>query len=80
MKSTFETWMMPMGILLLGFFSAMLLPAPWFGIQLTKTLMATFHFQDIGQLYTVVFCLWFLLLGAVEYFVIRTIYRRYFKI
>ncbi|WNN44459.1 MULTISPECIES: DUF1158 domain-containing protein [Winslowiella] len=80
MKSTFETFLIPMGILMLGFLSALLLPAPWFGVQLTKSLMATFHLQDIGQLYTLVFCLWFLLLGAIEYFVIRYIYRRYFKI
>lgn len=80
MKSTFETFLIPMGILMLGFLSALLLPAPWFGVQLTKTLMLRFHLQDIGQLYTLVFCLWFLLLGTIEYFAIRFIYRRYFKI
>lgn len=80
MKSTFETFLIPMGTLLLGFLSALLLPAPWFGVPLTKNLMATFHLQDIGQLYTLVFCLWFLLLGAIEYFVIRFIWRRWFKV
>ncbi|RWR02301.1 membrane protein [[Pantoea] beijingensis] len=80
MKSTFETFMFPLSTLLLGFLSALLLPAPWFGIALTKRLVELFHLADIGQLYTLVFCLWFLLLGALEFIIIRFIYRRFIKV
>ncbi|CCP04871.1 hypothetical protein BN439_3848 [Erwinia amylovora Ea644] len=77
MKNPFETFLMPMSTLLLGFLSALLLPAPWFGVVLTRKLVAVFHLEDIGQLYTLVFCLWFLLLGALEYYVIRFIWLRF---
>ncbi|MEM6161288.1 DUF1158 family protein [Erwinia sp. P6884] len=80
MKNPFLTFLMPMSTLMLGFLSALLLPAPWFGLSLTHRLVAIFHLSDIGQLYTLVFCLWFLLLGAVEYFVIRFIYLRFIKV
>ena len=80
MKNPFVTFLMPMSTLMLGMLSALLLPAPWFGLSLTYRLMAIFHLSDIGQLYTLVFCLWFLLLGAIEYFVIRFIYLRFIKV
>ena len=77
MKNPFETFLMPMSTLLLGFLSALLLPAPWFGLALTHQLVEVFHLEDIGQLYTLVFCLWFLLLGALEYYAIRFIWLRF---
>lgn len=80
MNNSFETVIIPGGILLLGFLSALLLPAPAFGIALAQRLMEMFHFQDLSQLYTVVFCIWFLLLGTVEFFVIRFVWRRWFRV
>lgn len=65
---------------MLGFLSALLLPAPWFGLELTRRLTQLFHLNDINQLYTLIFCIWFLLLGAVEYYAIRFIYLRFIKI
>jgi len=79
MKNPLETLIIPGGILLLGFLSALLLPAPQFGLELSKQLQAQLHLQDLNQLYTIVFCLWFLILGTVEYFVIRFIWRRWSK-
>lgn len=38
-----------------------------------------FHLDDISQLYTLVFCLWFLLLGVIEFYVIRFIYVRFIR-
>jgi hypothetical protein len=77
MKSTFENWLAPMSILLLGFLSALLLPAPALGPQLAVRLMSLFHFSDLNQLYTIVLCLWFLLLGTIEFFVLRFLWRRF---
>ncbi|MFG1174726.1 DUF1158 family protein [Erwiniaceae bacterium CAU 1747] len=79
MKSPFETFLMPLSTLLFGFLSALLLPAPWFGLTLTRRLMEIFHLEDIGQLYTLVFCLWFLLLGALEFYIVRFIYVRFIR-
>ncbi|MHC2598901.1 hypothetical protein ACVLVH_004582 [Kluyvera sp. 1366] len=76
MNNPFETLIIPGGILLLGFLSALLLPAPSFGIELAKQLQVTLHLMDVNQLYTIVFSLWFLLLGAIEFFVIRFLWRR----
>ncbi|MDZ7276922.1 DUF1158 family protein [Pantoea eucrina] len=80
MKNPLETLIMPAGILLLAFLSALLLPAPAFGLALSKKLMDALRLQDLNQLYTLVFCLWFLLLGTVEFFVIRLVWRRWFKV
>ncbi|OON38524.1 hypothetical protein BTJ39_17855 [Izhakiella australiensis] len=80
MKTPFELFLMPMSTLLLGMLSALLLPAPQFGLQLTRQLVTWFHLNDINQLYTLVFCLWFLLLGAAEYFLIRFIWRRFLRV
>lgn len=68
------------GILLLAFLSCLLLPAPALGLSLAQWLMMTFHLQDLNQLYTLLFCLWFLLLGTLEYLVIRFIWRRWFTL
>lgn len=68
------------GILLLAFLSCLLLPAPSLGLVLAQKLVVQFHLMDLNQLYTVLFCLWFLLLGVVEYFVIRYIWRRWFSL
>lgn len=80
MKNPFETLAIPGSILLLGFLSALLLPAPAFGLPLANHLMRLFHFSDLGQLYTIVFGLWFLLLGTLEFFLIRFTYRCFFKV
>ncbi|MGK3126562.1 DUF1158 domain-containing protein [Candidatus Pantoea formicae] len=79
MKNPLETLIIPGGILLLGFLSALLLPAPQFGLEVSKQIQAQLHLQDLNQLYTIVFCLWFLILGTIEYFVIRFIWRRWSK-
>lgn len=79
MKNPFLTFLMPMSTLMLGFLSALLLPAPAFGLTLTRKLVEMFHLADISQLYTLVYCLWFLLLGALEYYVIRFIYLRFIR-
>lgn len=80
MKNPFETLIIPGGILLLSFLSALLLPAPAFSLTLAKTVMASLHLQDLNQLYTIIFCIWFLLLGTLEFFVIRFIWRRWFQV
>ncbi len=77
MKNPLESLLIPGGILLLGFLSALLLPAPAFGLPVAKTLMSVLHIMDLNQLYTIVFGVWFLLLGAVEFFVIRFLWRRF---
>ncbi|ALV90631.1 MULTISPECIES: DUF1158 domain-containing protein [Pantoea] len=79
MKNPFETLIIPGGILLLGFLSALLLPAPQFGVTLARQLQENLHLQDVNQLYTIVFCLWFLILGAIEFFVIRFAWRLWSK-
>ncbi|KGD80280.1 membrane protein [Tatumella morbirosei] len=77
MKNPLESLLIPGGILLLGFLSALLLPAPAFGLSLAKKLMSVLHIMDLNQLYTIVFGIWFLLLGAVEFFVIRLLWRKF---
>ena len=68
------------GILLMSFLSCLLLPAPSFSTHFAQWLMNTFHLLDLNQLYTLVFCIWFLFLGTVEYLVIRFIWRRWFSL
>lgn len=77
MKNPLETLFIPAGILLLGFLSALLLPAPTFGIGVAKSIMQWFHLMDLNQLYTIVFALWFFFLGTLEYLLIRFIWRRF---
>lgn len=80
MTHPLESLMTAAGILLLAFLSCLLLPAPALGLTLAQTLVETFHFMDLNQLYTVLFCVWFLALGAVEYLAIRYVWRRWFSL
>ena len=63
----------------MAFLSVLLLPAPSLGLVVAQKLMSTFHLMDLNQLYTIIFCLWFLLLGTVEFFILRFIWRRWFS-
>lgn len=80
MKHPLESLMTAAGILLMAFLSCLLLPAPSLGLVLAQKLVATFHLMDLNQLYTLLFCLWFLAIGAIEYLVIRFIWRRWFSL
>ncbi|CAM8679420.1 Uncharacterized protein YbdJ [Leclercia sp. M-A074-M] len=62
----------------MAFLSVLLLPAPSLGLVVAQKLMTLFHLMDLNQLYTIIFCLWFLLLGAIEFFILRFIWRRWF--
>lgn len=50
------------------------------GLTLAQKLVTSFHLMDLNQLYTLIFCLWFLALGVVEYLVLRWIWRRWFSL
>ncbi|MDM2878152.1 DUF1158 domain-containing protein [Citrobacter portucalensis] len=80
MKHPLESLMTVAGILLLAFLSCLLLPAPSLGLVLAQKLVAIFHLMDLNQFYTLLFCLWFLLLGVLEYLVLRFIWRRWFSL
>lgn len=80
MKHPLESLMTVAGILLLAFLSCLLLPAPSLGLVLAQKLVAIFHLMDLNQFYTLLFCLWFLLLGVIEYLVLRFIWRRGFSL
>ena len=80
MKHPLESLMTVAGILLLDFLSCLLLPAPSLGLVLAQKLVAIFHLMDLNQFYTLLFCLWFLLLGVIEYLVLRFIWRRWFSL
>lgn len=80
MKHPLESLIAAAGILLLALLSCLLLPAPSLGLVLAQKLVTVFHLMDLNQLYTLLFCLWFLALGAVEYFVLRAIWRRWFSL
>ncbi|MEB6380433.1 DUF1158 domain-containing protein [Leclercia adecarboxylata] len=80
MKHPLESLLTAGGILLMAFISVLLLPAPSLGLVVAQKLMSTFHLMDLNQLYTIIFCLWFLLLGAIEFFVLRFIWRRWFSL
>lgn len=80
MKHPLESLMSAGGILLLAFLSCLLLPAPLLTLTLAQKLLNTFHLLDLNQLYTIMFCVWFLLLGVIEYFVIRFVWRRWFSV
>lgn len=79
MKHPLETLTTAAGILLMAFLSCLLLP-PRTGADAGTKLVTTFHLMDLSQLYTLLFCLWFLVLGAIEYFVLRFIWRRWFSL
>lgn len=80
MKHPLESLTIAGGILLLAFLSCLLLPAPSLGLVLAQKLVAVFHLMDLGQLYTLLFCLWFLMLGMIEYLIIRFVWRRWFSL
>ncbi|POP43405.1 DUF1158 domain-containing protein [Superficieibacter electus] len=80
MKHPLESLTIAGSILLLAFLSCLLLPAPSLGLVLAQKLVAVFHLMDLGQLYTLLFCLWFLALGVIEYLIIRFIWRRWFSL
>lgn len=80
MKHPLETLISAAGILLMALLSCLLLPAPTLGLTLAQKLVDTFHLMDLDQFYTLLFCLWFLVLGAVEYFVLRYVWRRWFAV
>ncbi|EAA8238951.1 DUF1158 family protein [Salmonella enterica subsp. enterica] len=80
MKHPLESLMTAAGILLMALLSSLLLPAPSLDLALAQKLVGIFHLMDLNQLYTLLFCLWFLLLGALEYYVIRFIWRRWFSL
>ncbi|AZT17082.1 MULTISPECIES: DUF1158 family protein [Salmonella] len=80
MKHPLESLMTAAGILLMALLSSLLLPVPSLGLALAQKLVGIFHLMDLNQLYTLLFCLWFLLLGALEYYVIRFIWRRWFSL
>ena len=80
MKHPLETLTTAAGILLMAFLSSLLLPVPALGLALAQKLVTLFHLVDLSQLYTFLFCLWFLVLGVIEYFVLRFIWRRWFSL
>lgn len=79
MKHPLESLLTAGGILLMAFLSVLLLPAPSLGLVVAQRLMSIFHLMDLNQLYTLLFCLWFLVLGAIEFFILRFIWRRWFS-
>ena len=80
MRHPLESLLTAGGILLMAFLSVLLLPAPSLGLVVAQKLMTLFHLMDLNQLYTIIFCLWFLLLGAIEFFILRFIWRRWFSL
>lgn len=80
MKHPLETLTSAAGVLFLALLSCLLLPAPVMTLTMAKKLIETFHLLDLNQLYTLIFCVWFLALGSIEYCVIRFIWRRWFSI
>jgi Protein of unknown function (DUF1158). len=78
MKHPLESLLTAGGILLMAFLSCLLLPAPSLGLALAQKLVGVFHLMDLNQLYTLLFCVWFLALGAVEFFLLRFVWRRGF--
>ena len=80
MKHPLETLISAAGILLMALLSCLLLPAPSLGLTLAQKQVDTFHLMDLDQFYTLLFCLWFLVLGTVEYFVLRYVWRRWFAV
>ena len=80
MKHPLESLLTAGGILLMALLSCLRLPAPSLGLVLAPELVQTFHRVDLDPLYTILFCLWFLVLGAIEFFILRLIWRRWFSL
>ena len=71
MKHPLETPLSAAGILLLALLSCSSCCPRLRWPDVEQKLVETFHMMDLNQLYTVLFCLWFLALGAIEYLVLR---------
>ena len=80
MKHPLETLTTAAGILLMAFLSCLLLPAPALGLTLAQKLVTMFHLMDLSQLTLYCLSVVFLVLGAIEYFVLRFIWRRWFSL
>ena len=80
MKHPLESLLTAGGILLLALLSCLLLPAPSLGLVLAQKLVQFFNDAEITEIYTILFCVWFLLLGAIEFFVLRFVWRRWFSL
>lgn len=80
MNNPYQALLSAGGILLLAFLSCLLLPAPALTVALAQELVETLHLLDLNQLYTFIFCIWFLVLGTLEYSIIRFVWRRWFSI
>ena len=80
MKHPLESLMTAAGILLLAFLSCLLLPIPSPGTAIVQKLIGIFHLMDASQFYTLFLCAWFLLLGTLEYLLLRFIWRRWFSL
>ncbi|MFP1528103.1 DUF1158 family protein [Escherichia coli] len=81
MKHPLETLTTAAGILLMAFLSCLLLPpAPALGLTLAQKLVTTFHLMDLSQLYTLLFCLWFLVLVLLSILFCALIRRCWFSL
>lgn len=80
MKHPLESLITAGGILLMAFLSCLLLPAPSLGLTVAQKLVSVFHLMDLSQLYTILFCIWFLVLGALEFYLLRFVWRRWFSL
>ncbi|MGU0161944.1 DUF1158 domain-containing protein [Escherichia coli] len=79
MKHPLETLTTAAGILLMAFLSCLLF-CPRIGADAGTKTGEHVPSDGFSQLYTLLFCLWFLVLGAIEYFVLRFIWRRWFSL
>lgn len=80
MDHTWQPLVTAGGILLLAFLSCLLLPAPALTVGLAQELAGWLRLPNINQLYILIYCVWFLIIGTIEYFVIRFVWRRWFSI
>ena len=78
MKEPLETLLSAAGILLLALLSCLLLPAPSLGLTLAQKLVETFHMMILSSS---IRCCFVPLraLGAIEYLVLRWVWRRWFS-
>lgn len=79
MKHPLESLITAAGILLLAMLSGLLLPVPRLGPTLTAQITEILNIS-LSALYTTLLCLWFLMLGTIEYFVLRYAWRRWFAV
>ncbi|BDH46724.1 membrane protein [Salmonella enterica subsp. enterica serovar Choleraesuis] len=79
MKHPLETLVTAAATLLLAMLSCLLLPAPRLSPEQIAWLTETLGIST-AELYTLVLCLWFIVLGVIEYLIIRYVWRRWFAI